>query len=219
MRRRKDKDGTTVLEGGALTLKNAINIFHPVNSIIMTTDNVNPGTRLPGTTWIAWGAGRAVVGVGNNGSNTYTSEQTFGVDSVTLTAAQSGVNTHTHAHTLAAPAHTHPDTTATAGDHLHQPNVGDTSWGFHAYKQGGTVARRQAASGTSFYAISATTMADLDFSEATEQIGNHTHTINAGAASATALTGAMGAVSGAASPTSHENRQSSIATYLWKRTA
>lgn len=216
MFRTKLKDGTTKIEGKPLTAYDAINLFFPVNSLKFSIDNVNPGTYLPGTTWIAWGAGRAVVGVGDNGTNSYTSEQTFGADSITLTAAQSGVNTHTHAHTLAAPDHTH--TAGSAGSHIHQPNIGPTTWGFLAYLQGGGVARRiiNTSSGT-HYAFTSATNTDFDFSEATEDTGAHTHTT--GSPTATALTGSMGAVSGASSPTAHENRPSSIATYIWKRTA
>lgn len=200
MLRRKQSDGTTVLEGGALTLAAAINIFHPVNSIIMTTDNVNPGTRFPGTTWTAWGAGRAVVGVGSNGVNSYTSEQTFGADSVTLTAAQSGVNAHTHVHTLAAPAHTH-----STPNHTHDFNA---EYSTNTTMTGSGVRITDimnSGSGGTGTQVTPTTLSG----------GGGT----SGGASATALTGAMGAVSGASSATAHENRPSSIATYLWKRTA
>lgn len=221
MFRTKLKDGSTKLEGKPLTAYDAINLFFPVNSIKISVDNVNPGTYLTGTTWVAWGAGRAVVGVGSNGTNTYTSEQTFGADTCTLTAAQCGVNTHTHAHTLAAPAHTHAGTTGADGSHLHQPGSPlDSSWGFLAFLQGGTVARRPlSTSGTGSFGFTTTVQADIDYGNATDTVADHTHTIPATAASATALTGSMGAVSGASSATAHDIRQSSIATYIWKRTA
>lgn len=118
-------------------------------------------------------------------SGTKTVKSTGGAATFTLTTTQLPAHTHT------GPSHTHTATTSSDGDHLHQPNISDTTWGFHAYKQGGSIARRQAASGTSFYAISATTMADLDFSEATEQTGLHSHTTTT-AASGTAATGSTG---------------------------
>lgn len=218
MRRRKDKDGSTILEGGALTLASAINAFYPVNSILITTDNVNPGTRLTGTTWVAWGAGRAVVGVGSNGTNTYTTEQTFGADTCTLTAAQCGVNAHTHSHTLAAPSHTHTATTTTDGDHFHNPGTIGSTYGFLAYLQGGSVSRAAVTATGVKYTFSVTDVNDLDYATATDTAGDHAHTLTTSGPSATALTGAMGAISGASSATSHDIRQSSIATYLWKRT-
>lgn len=202
MRRRKDRDGTTVLEGGALSVATALEIFYPINSIIMTTDNVNPNTRFgfSGTTWVAWGAGRAVVGVGSNGVNTYTPEQTFGADSITLTAAQSGVNDHTHAQTLAAPAHTHTDPSHSHTidfNYIVGPNPSGTGFNF-IVSMGGTF------------------NADGTDSQGTSDAAGGGQT---GGASATALTGALGAVTSPTGATAHENRPSSIATYLWKRTA
>jgi hypothetical protein len=225
MFRRKDTEGSTRLEGGALSVAAAINLFYPVGSLYITTVATNPGTgspaQFPGTTWAAWGAGRAVVGVGSNGINTYTVEQTFGADSCTLTAAQCGVNTHTHSHTLAAPSHTHTASTDSQGDHIHQPGTPlDSSWGFLSFLQGGTVARRQIGTGgTGQYVFSVTTVGDVDYANATNTDGAHTHSLTSSGPSATALTGAMGAISGASGATSHDIRNSSIATYIWKRTA
>lgn len=221
MFRTKLKDGSTKLEGKPLTAYDAINLFFPVNSLKMSVDNINPGTYLTGTTWIAWGAGRAVVGVGNNGTNTYTTEQTFGADTCTLTAAQCGVNAHSHAHTLAAPSHTHTGTSSSDGSHLHQPGSPlDSSWGFLAFLQGGTVARRPlATSGTGSYGFTVTVQADIDYGNATDTASDHTHTLTTGGPSATALTGALGAVASATAAAAHDIRPSSIATYIWKRTA
>jgi hypothetical protein len=204
MFRNKNKDGTTRLDGGALTLASAINALYPVGALYMTTVATNPGTgspaQFPGTTWVAWGAGRAVVGVGSNGTNTYTSEQTFGVDSITLTAAQSGVNDHTHAQTLAAPAHTHTDPSHSHTidfNYIVGPNPSGTGFNF-IVSMGGTF------------------NADGTDSQGTSDAAGGGQT---GTASATALTGAMGAVSSPTGATAHENRPSSIATYIWKRTA
>lgn len=199
MFRTKTKDGTTLLEGGALTLASAINIFQPVGSVLITTTNVNPGTRFPETTWVAFGAGRAVVGVGSNGVNSYAAEQAFGVDSVTLSAAQSGVNSHVHVDTLAAPAHTH-----SGPSHEHSldfntlvgANPSGTGYNF-AVSIGGTFNNL-----------------GIDQQGSTDAGG----TGGTGGASATTLTGSVGAISGASAAASHENRQASIATYLWKRT-
>ncbi len=194
MRRRKERDGSTILEGDALTVGAAIGLFFPINSILMTTDNVNPGTRLPGTTWAAWGAGRAVVGVGSNGVNSYVSEQTFGADSITLSAAESGVNAHTHG--------TSGLTGTVSADHVHSM-AGEKSFYFAgaaapAVTDSDAFARG-AATGRAF------NNAIINSGNTAGISANHQH--------------AVGAVSGASGATAHENRPSSIATYLWKRTA
>ena len=204
MRRSKAKDGTTVLDGGALTLASAINAFFPIGSIYMTTVATNPGSgspaQFPGTTWVAWGAGRAVVGVGSNGTNTYTVEQTWGADSITLTDAQSGVNNHWHNDTLVGPVHTH-----SLSAHTHTM--------FIKYQLNTTTG------GTG------TRITEVDnVSGGTGSTGSATsagpNTPSTGAGSDTALTGGVTDVTGGyAAATAHENRQTSIATYLWKRTA
>lgn len=43
----------------------------PVGTIKITTTDVNPGTYLGGT-WVSWGQGRTIVGVGANGEHNYT---------------------------------------------------------------------------------------------------------------------------------------------------
>lgn len=204
MRRRKEKDGSTVLEGGALTLASAINAFFPIGSIYMTTVATNPGSggssaQFPGTTWVAWGAGRAVVGVGSNGTNTYTVEQAFGADAITLTDAQSGVNNHWHIDTLVAPVHTHgmSNPLLVLATNVLTAATGTTNDG------GATIAAGKTSS--RYYR-------DID------NTGGGPNTSLG--PSSTALTGAVTDVLGGyAAATAHENRQTSIATYLWKRTA
>lgn len=191
MKRRKEKDGTTILEGGALTVPIMLNIFYPVGSVIMTVDNTNPNTRFgfSGTTWVAFGAGRAVVGVGSNGVNTYTSEQQFGADTCTLTDAQSGVNAHTHGNTgIVSSDHTH---NVTALQKTANASGTSSDNGGGAVTQGTTTGRFvavQSGAAPSTGGISA----------------NHTH--------------AVGAVASPTAATPHDIRQTSIAVYLWKRT-
>ena len=85
-----------------------ISAIYPIGSIYMSVNNVNPGTYLTGTTWVAWGAGRVPVGVDatqtefdaveETGGGKTTSYTPAGTNTaVTLTAAQSGVPAHTHA--------------------------------------------------------------------------------------------------------------------------
>lgn len=200
MRRRKDKDGSTILEGDVIT--QVLQAFYPVGSILMSVDSANPNTRpgLGGTTWVAWGSGRAVVGVGGTGA--YTSEQTFGANTVTLTAAQSGVNQHTHTENAGAPGYTgdisanHTHSMSILQKHATNTPNGNADNGGLSTLQGGTSGRWN--SGQS----GATNGASV----------GHRHVV--GDVEYNAATGLQ-----PPAVTSHENRQESIATYLWKRTA
>ena len=81
--------GTETLEVADQYLIPIMKKMFAVGDIIMTTNSANPGTRpqLAGTTWAAWGAGRVPVGMGSNGTNTYsTVDATGGSDN----------NTHNH---------------------------------------------------------------------------------------------------------------------------
>ena len=42
-----------------------VNLLYPINSVILTTDNINPGSRLAGTKWIQVSKGEVVAGVGS----------------------------------------------------------------------------------------------------------------------------------------------------------
>lgn len=196
MWRQKSKDGTTQLVG-ALTLGGIINALYPVGSVIASVNSANPGVRFTGTTWVAFGAGRAVVGVGSNGTNTYTTEQAFGSDGVTLTAAQSGVNAHTHT-SGASPGYTG----TVSADHKHGFTTFHISAGVAAgtSENNGNSVAQGPISGRWEHTVnvSGTVMGGID--------ANHQHIV--------------GGVepSGVGTATSHENRQTSIAVYLWKRT-
>jgi hypothetical protein len=101
----------TTLSGGAITIApNAItsteiaqsflDTIYPIGSIyINATDGTNPGTLLGFGTWVSFGAGRVPVGIDSSGSpdtDFDTAEETGGVKEVTLTAAQSGLPSHSH---------------------------------------------------------------------------------------------------------------------------
>lgn len=203
MWRQKNKDGTTQLVGGGLTLAGVINAMYPVGSIYLTTTAANPSTYLGGT-WAAFGAGRALVGVGNNGENTYVAEQVFGADAVTLTAAQSGVNSHTHTGT-AQPSAAPGWSSGISANHTHAvtslqktANASGTS----SDNGGGSVAQ---GTPTGRFAGAQTASSTGTVSS------DHQHYI-----------GPVETTNVSLKPpdvTSHENRQRSIAVYAWKRTA
>jgi microcystin-dependent protein len=65
----------------------------------MSINSVNPETYLPGTTWVPWGQGRTIIGMGQRsgtGGNNYTKvEAEDGTETVTLTRTEMPSHTHT----------------------------------------------------------------------------------------------------------------------------
>lgn len=98
----------TTLSGGAITIApNAItsteiaqsflDTIYPIGSIYTNaTNSTNPGTLLGFGTWVSFGAGRVPVGIDSSDTDFDTAEETGGVKEVTLTAAQSGLPSHSH---------------------------------------------------------------------------------------------------------------------------
>lgn len=124
----------------------------PVGSVFLSVVSTNPGTLLGFGTWAAFGAGRMLVGFNAADTDFDTVEETGGVKTVTLTAAQSGLPQHTHTqnshnHTQDAHAHTLPvgatDDTAAAFD---RADAGSNTGGANATTSvGSTTATNQAA--------------------------------------------------------------------------
>jgi len=72
------------------TLLKIEDVFH-IGQILITTALTTPAgvSAKYGGTWVLWGQGRTIIGVGSNGENNYTgAEQTGGLDKVVLTADQ-----------------------------------------------------------------------------------------------------------------------------------
>ena len=98
----------TTLSGGAITIApNAItsteiaqsflDTIYPIGSIYTNaTNSTNPGTLLGFGTWVSFGAGKVPVGIDSSDTDFDTAEETGGVKEVTLTAAQSGLPSHSH---------------------------------------------------------------------------------------------------------------------------
>ena len=98
--------GSATLNTTSQDLKGAINElisrFTPaVGEIEMNVTGTNPGTKYPGTTWVAWGSGKVPVGVDTAQTEFNTSEKTGGEKSHKMTAAENGTHYHT------GPLHTH----------------------------------------------------------------------------------------------------------------
>ena len=90
---------------------------YPVGSIYISTVSTNPDTLMFGgnsdTTWVAFGAGKTLVGIDSGDTDFDTSEETGGVKEVTLTSAQSGVPAHAHKFRITGDST--PDTGTTGG--------------------------------------------------------------------------------------------------------
>lgn len=63
-------------------------VENPVGKILMTTVNVNPGTYIAGSTWVAWGSGRVPVGVDAAQTEFDTAEETGGEKTHTLSESE-----------------------------------------------------------------------------------------------------------------------------------
>lgn len=75
-------------------VKQLILSSHPVGSIHMSINNLNPSNYLGGT-WVAWGSGRVPVGVDTSQTEFDTVEETGGEKAHTLTANEIPAHTHT----------------------------------------------------------------------------------------------------------------------------
>jgi len=73
---------------------------HPVGSIYIETTGVNPGTTFGFGTWVAFGAGRVLVGVGTSDA-VYAAGASGGESAHALTGAENGPHVHS------GPSHTH----------------------------------------------------------------------------------------------------------------
>jgi microcystin-dependent protein len=109
---------TTLLQTIRNNLKwlfNKTNCPFPVGFIYMSISSANPSAIYPGTTWVAWGSGRAPVGIDTSDTDFNTAEKTGGAKNITLTEAQMPSHKHdvstqnaTHSHDVTDPGHRHP---------------------------------------------------------------------------------------------------------------
>jgi hypothetical protein len=73
-------------------------LAHPVGAIYTSVDSANPGTANGGT-WVAWGAGRVPLAMGNNGTTNYTTvEATGGEERHTLSMLETPNHSLTLSH-------------------------------------------------------------------------------------------------------------------------
>ena len=186
-----------------------VNAIYPVGCIIQLAVATNPGTLFGGT-WSQIAAGRTLVGVGSNGTTSYASAGlTGGVESVTLTAAQSGLPEHTHTQE----AHTH-----TSAPHAHEQSDGVTGWPCN-----GGVSQAAGNETGSFELTGWTDHGTSAWITPASQItmpfykGLSTHSTTPGATGSATPT--INSVAAKNATTAHENRMPYYTCYIWQRTA
>lgn len=192
----------------------------PVGQILMTANNVNPGTYYAGTTWIAWGSGRVPVGVNSSDGDFNSAEKTGGAKSVSLAHSHT-VNSHAHStngHALTVneiPAHGHgfSGQTSTTGDHAHMYRdyyqMAQTSVGTDPGRQG--VAANSDTDANPGAHTKGGGIHSHSYSGTTSNVGgNAAHSHGNTGASAPGTSSALGTQS---------VLQPYITCYMWKRTA
>jgi len=181
-----------------------LDTVYPVGRIISTYTGVNPGEPTssgglgyPGT-WELWGVGRVSVCVDENDEDFNAAGLTGGDKAVTLTAAQSGLQAHTHGCGDNDVTHTHSGTTSTNGEHS------------HSYS-------RQSSSGSGAGLEDEQNQSALT-SDTTGPAGDHFHSFTTSGASTShrhqiAENDALNAEE------AHQNMPPFITEYRWRRTA
>lgn len=169
----------------------ALQALYPIGSIYSSTASTNPGTLFGFGTWVAYAAGRVMIGT--DGS-TYTPGATGGsADAITVahthtfSATSSGQSqTHTHSISVSDPGHTH--------------TVGITAVPGFGFVSGGDTATRSTGSTNTGSATTGITASAGNASQ------DHTHSVSG----TTASTGSSG--TGA-------NLPPYVVVYMWNRTA
>ena len=182
--------------------------LYPVGSIYINAGvTTNPATLLGFGTWVAFGAGKVIVGQDTGDASFNSLEETGG--------SKNAVNV-SHSHTYSGTTgdqsntHTHSGTTASNGTHQHDAPDPRTAYltvgGASPDLAGGL------ASGTNFNSgISAETQ--------TDPAGSHNHTVTIGNASTGHTHTYSGTTASAGESGTNKNLQPYIVVKMWKRTA
>ncbi len=188
-------DGIPSFRNPADTFGSVFDLIYPVGSIYMSVNNTDPGTLFGGT----WQQieDTFLLAAGSN----HAAGSSGGEETVTLTAAQSGLPAHTHGFTQPTVNGGAETGAISGGTHGHTANYRSVYSGGSNY----SAATPQNGTSTSSGVIVSTS-------------GSHTHDLPAHTHSVSG--GAVGAVTGGAKAASsaHNNMPPYLAVYVWKRT-
>jgi microcystin-dependent protein len=106
-----------------------LNKTYPIGSVYISVSATSPATLFGGT-WVAFGAGRVLVGRDASDPDFDTAEETGGEKTHTLTIAE--MPSHTHIQD----AHGHVASTGSAGAHTHSLRMHSTVSGSYPYVKG-----------------------------------------------------------------------------------
>lgn len=182
------KTATAAASGGGMNAESILLAVYPVGSIYISVNSANPGVVFGGT-WVAFGAGRALVGFSSTDSDFNAAEKTLGVKTHALTTSELASHSHAdtgHTHSInhdhaavtsggASADHSH-GVSITSGtvssDHGHSFSVTTASAGTHAhalrnYNSAGSTGNAATMGGNKGYTSNL----------ATENSGEHTHTV------------------------------------------
>lgn len=205
-------DAGSVMPGLNILLPAVRDYLYPVGCVYLSVNGANPATLFGGV-WALWGAGRVPVGVDTSQIGFDTVEEIGGVNTVTLTAAESGLRAHNHtqnAHNHTQDAHNH---TQNAHNHTQNAHAHSSSTMVPYINTGSTYGHTVGGSwvfgSVGNPAISSTTATNIA-----------TTPTNVAATAANQSTTATNvAIEASNAVSAHTNLQPYITCYMWKRTA
>lgn len=180
-----------------------LNLLYPIGSIYISTSAVNP-TTIMGGTWVAWGAGRMPLGVGDNGKTSYIVSE--------VTGGSPYLQSHTHTFTTGnnSVGHTHTFTTGNqSANHTHSlsynSDSGAQASGSDPSGRGAFVRRTASGGSTSTWSTGNQSASHTHSGTTASQSANHTHSGTTATHNQTVGDG--------------QNMPPYITCYMWKRTA
>lgn len=187
---------------------NLLDSLYPVGSIYVSASSTSPATIFGGT-WEAYATGRTLIGVGSNGTDSYTeSNSTGGSETVTLAA----VNLPAHYHSITPTGIVSSTftgssvTTSTNGtQHLHElTGLSNVESSYKIPASTGGFQNRVIVTGTGMTSTTA---------------GAHTHTYTAAGTISSTFTGASVNTNSLGTGNAFNIVNPYIVTYIWRRTA
>lgn len=191
---------------------NSLDEKYPIGSIYITTTATNPSLSLGGT-WEAYGQGRTLIGMGNNGTTNYqTISSTGGISKMSLSID----NIPAHSHTLTAKGSV---TSTFTGEKSDTIESGSHNHIISASGSGDEVSGYAAASCDGPQGFSGRVIVmHPTLGYYTSNDGLHSHTVTPKGTVTSTFAGTSKSTSSSGSTSSFSVQNPYITTYFWKRT-